>query len=123
MLGAMLISLIVMMVLAFAIVWLAMWALRRWVHVYASIALGLLATAYFVQNIIRGHIHCAQPGEWIPPEPGSGGEGMQLHNCDAPFGAIDRLYLYYLGPVLVIGLCGLVLKFWRDDALRAGHQA
>lgn len=118
MLGAVLISMVVMLALVVSVVWALMWASRRWLSAWASIGIGGLAVVYFVQSLVRGIIHCSQPPRFIPPEPGSGGEGRMEFNCDSAGGMLDRLYLYALGPATVAMLLWLCWRFWP----RAGNE-
>ncbi|ODM48509.1 hypothetical protein CDZ96_07250 [Mameliella alba] len=123
MLGAMLISLVVTLALYVGLAWALMWASRRWLHVWVSIGLAVLAAGSLVQNIISGLIHCSQPPTFVPPELGSGGEGQMVFNCDAPGGMIDRFYLYFLGPVAVAAIIWLAWRFWARRDLLSPREA
>jgi len=113
-LAAYVVTLPVFMGLTVLAVWALMWVARRWLHIWVALAIGGAAVVYFVQNIIRGIIFCSQPGTFIEPEPGSGGDGTVVFNCDAAGGAIDRYYLYFVGPIGTAALVWLVWRCWTS---------
>lgn len=121
MLGAYLFAMIAAMACAIALVWLLMWAIRRWVHIYASILVGVLVVGFLIQTIVRGVIHCSQPGEWSPPSPEEGDEGAMLHNCDAAGGVLDRIYLGLAGPLAVAAMLLFVWRYWCNPKARASR--
>ncbi len=111
MLFGMIAALLITMTIAVLLVWALLWAARLYVHRYLALVIGLIVIGYLVQNIVNGMIFCAQEPVFIPPT--DGGEGMMKFNCDAPFGIADRLYLYVVGPVLVLISALLTYRFSR----------
>lgn len=124
MLGAMLIAMVVAMALFVGLVYAAMWVSRRWLTAWVSVGIAGLAATYLGQSIIRGVIHCSQPPTFIPPAPGSDGEGQMLFNCDSAGGLLDRIYIYVLGPMALLAVLWLALRFWPRNAspAKATHQ-
>lgn len=124
MLGAMLIAMVVAMALFVGLVWAAMSASRRWLTPWVSVGIAGLAATYLGQSIIRGVIHCSQPPLFMPPAPGSDGEGRMLFNCDSAGGLVDRAYIYVLGPMALLAVLWLAWRFWPRSAApaKATHQ-
>ncbi|WP_255328764.1 hypothetical protein [Paracoccus albicereus] len=108
----MILTLAVMLSLILGFVWGMMWASRRWLHVNVALFIGFGTSLYFLQSILRGMVFCAKAPVFAPPEPGSGGEGQMIFNCDGAGGMLDRLYIYLLGPALILGCLLLVWHYW-----------
>lgn len=95
-----------------------MWLFEKYVHKLLSLVFGALAFVFLSQSMVRGILHCAAPGKFIPPtteESAAGSEGRMFHNCDAPWGALDRLYPFGIAPLMLICLGFLVCKYWNKD--------
>ncbi|SMC64287.1 hypothetical protein [Primorskyibacter flagellatus] len=95
------------------IVWSASWIANRWLHRIAAFGIGALASIWLAQNIVRGIFHCLHAPRYVPPAPGEGGEGQMIFNCDSAGGVIDRVYLYVIGPLALITLILISVRFLR----------
>lgn len=110
---------LLMMLVFVALLWGLMWAADRWLHRFAAIAIGASAIGWLSQNIVRGIAHCNAPPEFIPSLPGEGGEGRMVFNCDSAGGAIDRIYLYILGPACIALIGYLVIRIGFRDHIKS----
>lgn len=75
-----------------------------------SIGFGGGATLLMAFWTIDAFVTCSRAPVFIPPEPGGSGEGRMVFPCDAPFGAIDRVFIYCVGPALIVMLSVLTYK-------------
>ena len=98
----------------FAVLYGAMWASSKYLHAWAGPAIGAATFVYFLQNMVAGILHCAQEPIILPPTPGEaavGSEGTLVATCDSAGGALDRLYLYAVAPLLLLAIGWLILRF------------
>ena len=120
MLGTMIFAMFAFAAATVALVCCLMWVARRWVNDYVAVCIGMVAVVWFVQNLIRGIVFCGK-SEFIPPEPGSGGDGKVVFNCDGPGGVLDNLYLYYVGPTMVVVVIWFTWRF-AQPLMTEGHH-
>ncbi|MCH2165697.1 MAG: hypothetical protein MK098_13735 [Marinovum sp.] len=114
MLIAFLATLLGVIVVFLAVLYGAMWASSKYLHSWAGPAIGAIAFLYLLQNMVSGILYCAQDPIIVPPTPeetAAGSEGKMIANCDGGGGAIDRLYLYIIAPLLLLAIGWLVLRF------------
>ena len=96
------------------LVWGAMWACKRWLHVYVSLAVGSLAGLYFLQYILRGIIYSLRPQDQAVPAPTTVPDEM-LEDFGAAFEIAEPVNLYLVTPVGLAVIVWLVWRFWADQ--------
>ncbi len=109
----MILSLLLTGAIFIAVVAALMWATSRWIGKWLAMVVGGIAFVYIGYTIIDGMIYCAADPVYIPPtaaEAAAGSESAMRFNCDNAGGVLDRLYLYFAAPLLML-LLGLML--WR----------
>ena len=111
--GAMILGLLLTGAIFIGVVAALMWATARWIGRWLAMVVGGIAFVYISYTITDGVIYCAADPVYIPPtnaEAAAGSEGAMRFNCDSAGGVLDRLYLHFAAPLLLL-LLGLML--WR----------
>jgi hypothetical protein len=117
--GTMLLSLLVAGAIFLGIVAILMWAADRWLGKWVATLTGGAAVAYIGYSIVSGMIYCAAEPVYIPPtdaEAAAGIEGAMHFNCDSAGGVFDRLYLYFVAPMVMIALVFMTWRAWQKRA-------
>ena len=96
------------------LVWGAMWACKRWLHVYVSLAVGSLAGLYFLQQIVRGVIYRLGPQDQAVPAPAAVPDEM-LEDFGAALKIAEPVNLYLVKPVGLAVVVWLVWRFWTGQ--------
>ena len=96
------------------LVWGAMWACKRWLYVYVSLAVGSLAGLYFLQQIVRGVIYRLGPRDQAVPAPEAVPDEM-LEDFGAALKIAEPVNLYLVTPVGLAAIVWLVWRFWTGQ--------
>ena len=88
----------------------------RWFDPRIGLAFGT-AFSVFVGRLVVSHgQYCAEPPEIILPGPGEEGEGLARFNCDAPWGIVDRAFIYLVGPIWLVASVVATIVAWRNSS-------
>jgi hypothetical protein len=99
-----------------ALVVALLWNSERWLGRRPALALQSTVFIYFAYTIAAGIVHCAAEPVYIAPteaEAAAGSDGKMRFNCDSAGGVYDRLYLYFIGPLMLVALGTMVVRTWR----------
>lgn len=83
------------------VLWLARLLGGGWLE--AALAVAILGVT--VHSFVSVLAFCNAEPVYVPPTPedaAAGSQGMELHNCDAPIGAIYAFYLAFICPAVII---------------------
>lgn len=104
-----------------AVIYGAMYLANRFLHRYMAVAIGIAATVFAIYAMVDTVVTCGAEPEYVPPLPGSDGDGAMIYPCDGPNGPETHAVVILIWPITAL-LCALRARwYWRSADTKRPH--